>query len=104
MGLPKSNKTERVPSLEEGLRLYNIGEIDAARSLLEVLLKHEPLNIDGLVVLGTCYWRLSLLDKAQAKLEEALAAQPNNITALRILGLVMYSLAKLEEAKEFLDR
>lgn len=104
MGLAKRKKTEKVPSFEEGLRLYNSGEVEAARSALEALVKLEPLNIEALVVLGTCYWRLSQFDKSEAKLRKALAAQPNNVTALRVLGLVMYSLVKLEEGKELLDK
>ena len=104
MGAPQISPIGQRPSLEEALRLYNGGDVEVAKGLLEVIVEAEPLNVDALVALGHSYWRLFQLQKAQEILEKALAIQPSNIMGLRALGLTMYSLANLERAKEVMLR
>ena len=104
MGAPQISQIGQRPSLEEALRLYNGGDVEVAQGLLEAIVEAEPLNVDALVALGHCHWRMFELQKAQQILEKALAIQPTNIMGLRALGLTMYTLANLERAKEVLLR
>jgi predicted O-linked N-acetylglucosamine transferase (SPINDLY family) len=104
MGAPQISQIGQRPSLEEALRLYNGGNVEVAQGLLEAIVEAEPLNVDALVALGHCHWRVFELQKAQQILEKALAIQPTNIMGLRALGLTMYTLANLERAKEVLLR
>lgn len=104
MGALQISPIGKRATLEEALHLYNGGDVEVAKGLFEVIVDAEPLNVDALVALGHCHWRISELEKAEEILEKALAIQPTNIIGLKALGLTMYTLGRLDRAKEVLSR
>jgi predicted O-linked N-acetylglucosamine transferase (SPINDLY family) len=95
---------ETTATLEQALRAYNVGDIDVAVPLFELILEGQPLSVDALVGLGLSYWRLDRSGEGEEVLRKALAINPRDVNALRGLGLVLYSASKLDEAGELLDR
>lgn len=91
-------------SLEEALRAYNMGDVELAVPLFELVLEQQPLSVEALVGLGLSYWRLNRIEDGEATLRKALAINPRDVNALRGLGLILYSSVSLEEAREILDR
>jgi len=92
--------SETLPSHTEALRLYNSGQFAEARKLFEILVTHQPLDVDALVGLGMSHWRLQRPAEARELLERALAIQPNHATALRGLGIVLLGTNDVERAHE----
>jgi cytochrome c-type biogenesis protein CcmH/NrfG len=54
----------RLDSLEQGLRLYNEGQLDASRKIFEAIVQTDTSNYSAKKYLGIVYLRLANYDKA----------------------------------------
>jgi predicted Zn-dependent protease len=71
---------------ERAASLYRARDLEAARPLLEQLLKQEPASAELAFMLGDAYLQLQQAEKAVAALESAVAADPKLLPARAALG------------------
>jgi tetratricopeptide (TPR) repeat protein len=74
------------PTLEESVRVFLTGDLDAARPMLARAAGREPDNADARAWHAECLRRLGDFDKAYAEAAAALAVDPGHSFAHTVLG------------------
>jgi len=84
--------------IEEALELYQQGNTERAESLIQVILKKQPENIQLLSMIGFMYAQLGKAESAIDYFERALLLDPQNTDLYINLGETLYELGRMEEA------
>ncbi len=85
--------------LQEGVSLYELGDLNQAIDVLEVALHFNPHNVQAHLCLGNCYIKLQQYDKAQYHYEQVISITPQNGDAYYTLGVCYQKTNDLPRAK-----
>ncbi len=85
--------------LAEGIRLYEIGDHDNARELLEVSLHFEPHVLEAHTCLGNTYIKLGDFERARSQYEKVIEVDPRNGEAYYTLGVCYQKVNDIPRAK-----
>lgn len=109
--LNEESKKEKTPEpkleeelLEEGQKLFNRSEFEAAEKKFLDVIKIDPKAPLAYHFLGMIYLRQELYKGAIATLEKAVALDPLNDTAFNNLGLAYYNTKNPDKAIENFER
>lgn len=85
--------------LAEGIRLFEVGDYQNAKELLEVSLHFEPHILEAHTCLGNCFIKLGDFDAARAQYEKVIEVDPKNGAAYYTLGVCYQKVGDLDRAK-----
>lgn len=85
--------------LAEGIRLFEVGDYQNARELLEVSLHFEPHILEAHTCLGNCFIKLGDFDAARQQYEKVIEVDPKNGAAYYTLGVCYQKVGDLDRAK-----
>lgn len=85
--------------LAEGIRLFEVGDYQNAKELLEVSLHFEPHVLEAHTCLGNCYIKLGDFDAARQQYERVIEVDPKNGAAYYTLGVCYQKVGDLDRAK-----
>lgn len=84
---PSNGRKAASICLAEGIRLFEVGDYQNAKELMEVSLHFEPHQLEAHTCLGNCYIKLGDFDKAREQYEKVIEADPKNGDAYYTLGV-----------------
>lgn len=85
--------------LAEGIRLFEIGDYQNARELLEVSLHFEPHVLEAHTCLGNCFIKIGDFANARIQYERVIESDPKNSSAYYTLGVCYQKVNDLPRAK-----
>lgn len=90
--------------LERARVLFQAGRLDQARALCEQVVASDPLNADGLNLLGVIFAEDRLYGDAITRFQNALRISPDHVDAWRNQGVALSDLGLLDEALASFDQ
>lgn len=102
--LPRPNRSQQIDSLlEDGLRYFRQGNLQAVVPLFQKVLQIEPSNFDALHLLGVVAYQNQEFTSAANFIAQALVVDPLNANALNNLASALIELKRFDEAIEKLN-
>lgn len=85
--------------LAEGIRLFEIGDYDNSKELLEVSVHFDPHILEAHTCLGNCFIKLGDFHRAKSSYERVIEVDPKNGSAYYTLGVCYQKVNDTERAK-----